>query len=110
VWAELFAPRNPDDNERPMPMHDSYDGLPQRPDPDALATMVDLVELQTRTMCAAVKTFSATPRHGVEDLETLGRPLLRDLRAFATALANLAEGLHATADHVQRSLLTPHRR
>jgi hypothetical protein len=88
-------------------MHETYDGLPQKPqmpNHDELALVLQLVNAKTQALTDAARTFQDTPRDGVENLE-LGRPLLRDLRSLASTLEALAEGLHATADHVQRRLI-----
>jgi hypothetical protein len=74
--------------------------------PDALTTMLRLVAVQTQSMIEAAKTFQASPRDGVENLETLGRPLLHDLRSMADALGSLSLALHQTADQIQRDLRT----
>jgi hypothetical protein len=70
--------------------------------PDELALVLQLVNAKTQALTEAARRFQDTPRDGLADLETLGRPLLRDLRALAATLADLAEGLHQTADHVQQ--------
>jgi hypothetical protein len=72
-------------------------------DSDALLAKVRLVGDQVAEVIEAAKVFAASPRDGLADPE-LGRPLLRDLRALASTLATLAEGLRQTAGQVKLML------
>jgi hypothetical protein len=79
-----------------MPMHDD-DNLDLSS--DALLNTLRLVGDQVAEVIAAGKAFAASPRDGLADLEH-GRPLLHDLRALASTLTTLADGLRQTADEV----------
>jgi hypothetical protein len=84
-----------------MSMHDD-DDLDRTS--DALLAKIRVVGDQVTAVMQAATTFATARRDGLADLDTLGRPLLHDLRSLASVLATLADGLQQTADDVTAML------